>query len=156
VKSPNAAFSHPDVPITSKFILSSKDGNEAYIEPIIESDGYRLEVRLDQPPASAKTGLKAARGANFRCVMSQVAIAPDYIKTEAMAGRMGARMMAIVAEGTNGRVYLAPTAGQEAVANACLPADISAIQVAIASDPRPMTCLLYGMSQFDQLFTPRQ
>ena len=33
-----------------------------------------------------------------------------------MAGRMGARLMAIVAEGTRGRVYLPPTPEMEAAA----------------------------------------
>jgi putative DNA methylase len=41
--------------------------------------------------------------------MSGTPIAGDYIKAEGKAGRMGARLMAIVAEGDRGRVYLAPT-----------------------------------------------
>ena len=41
--------------------------------------------------------------------MSGTPIAGDYIKAEGKAGRMGARLMAIVAEGERGRVYLAPT-----------------------------------------------
>ena len=43
--------------------------------------------------------------------MSGTPIAGDYIKAEGKAGRMGARLMAIVAEGERGRVYLAPNAG---------------------------------------------
>jgi len=35
VKSPNPAFSHVDVPLVSTFILSSKAGKEAYVQPII-------------------------------------------------------------------------------------------------------------------------
>ena len=35
VKSPNPAFSHVDVPLASTFILSSKDGKESYVEPVI-------------------------------------------------------------------------------------------------------------------------
>ena len=48
--------------------------------------------------------------------MSGAPIADDYIKTEGKAGRMGARLMAIVAEGERGRVYLSPTLSMEAVA----------------------------------------
>ena len=43
-------------------------------------------------------------------------MAGDYIKAEGKAGRMGARLMAIVAEGDRGRVYIAPTAEMEAIA----------------------------------------
>lgn len=49
VKSPNPAFSHVDVPLISTFILSSKAGKEAYIEPIIEGNSYRFEVRNGLP-----------------------------------------------------------------------------------------------------------
>jgi putative DNA methylase len=38
VKSPNPAFSHVDVPLASTFVLSSKDGKDAYVQPIIEGD----------------------------------------------------------------------------------------------------------------------
>ena len=48
-------------------------------------------------------------GANFRCLLSDTPIDGDYIKAEGKAGRMGARLMAIVAEGQRGRVYLSPT-----------------------------------------------
>ena len=41
--------------------------------------------------------------------MSGTPIAGDYIEAEGKAGRMGARLMAIVAEGERGRVYLPPT-----------------------------------------------
>ena len=59
-----------------------------------------------------------SRGANFQCLMSGTPIACDYIKAEGKAGRMGARLMAIVAEGDRGRVYLAPTPEHEAAARA--------------------------------------
>ena len=48
--------------------------------------------------------------------MSGTPISGDYIKAEGKAGRMGARLMAIVAEGERGRVYLPPTPEMEAVA----------------------------------------
>ena len=48
-------------------------------------------------------------------------MAGDYIKAEGRAGRMGARLMAIVAEGERGRVYLPPTEAMEAVAREAKP-----------------------------------
>ena len=62
VKSPNPAFSHVDVPLASTFVLSSKEGKEAYVEPVIEQDGYRFTVKVGKPSAEAKAGTKAARG----------------------------------------------------------------------------------------------
>jgi putative DNA methylase len=145
------------VPLASTFILSSKEGKEAYVQPVIEKDGYRFTVKVGKPPAEAKAGTKLSRGANFSCLMSKVAIEPTYIKVEAMAGRMGQKLMAIVAEGNRGRVYLNPSEINETIARSADPKDAAAmIHVPLANDPRNLWCLQYGLSHFDQLFTPRQ
>jgi putative DNA methylase len=157
VKSPNPAFSNLDVPLASTFVLSTKKGKEAFVEPFVERDGYGFTVKVGEPSQNAVGGTKAARGANFRCLMSGVPIQPEHIKTEARNGRMGSRLMAIVAEGSRGRVYLSPDSSNERLASSVdAAAHASAIDVAIANDPRPMTCLLYGMTRFKDLFTPRQ
>lgn len=157
VKSPNPAFATVDVPLASSFVLSGKVGREAYVEPAIEKSEYLFVVKTGKPPASAKSGTKASRGANFRCLMSQVPIEPQYIKSEAVAGRMGARLMAIVAEGTRGRVFLSPTDEHESVAKSACPGEAaSMIHVPLAEDPRNLWCLQYGLVCFDDLFTKRQ
>jgi len=118
VKSPNPAFANVDVPLTSTFMLSTKAGREAYVEPVIEGGGYHFAVKVGKPthPEAIKTGTKLSRGANFRCVLSHTAIDATYIRSEAQAGRMGARLIAVVAEGRQGRVYLPPQPEMEAVA----------------------------------------
>ncbi len=121
VKSSNPAFRSVDVPLASTFILSTKKGKEAYVEPVIEDGGYRFTVKAGAPPEAAREGTKLARGSNFQCLMSGVPIAGDYIKAESVAGRMEARLMAIVAEGERGRVYLAPTLEHEAIAHSAQP-----------------------------------
>ncbi|WP_312263198.1 DUF1156 domain-containing protein [Candidatus Igneacidithiobacillus taiwanensis] len=161
VKSPNPAFSHVDVSLVSTFVLSSKAGKEAYVQPIIDGDAYRFTVRvkgnLDFDPAAyarAKSGTKLARGANFQCLMSGAPIAPEHIYGEAQAGRMGARLMAIVAEGARGRVYLAPTPEHEAAALKAKP-DYKP-DVAMPENPRWFSPPLYGLKTYGDLFTPRQ
>ena len=159
VKSPNPAFAHVHVPLASTFMLSTKKGKEAYVEPVIEDGTYRFVVKVGKPkdPAAAKAGTKLSRGANFKCIMSGEPISPEYIKSEASAGRMGARLMAIVVEGDNGRVYLSPNKQHEDVANAVDARDAAtAAHVPIANDTRALWCLLYGLTHFDHLFTPRQ
>ena len=46
VKSPNPAFRDIDVPLASTFMLSTKAGKEAYVEPVIEDGGYRFTVKV--------------------------------------------------------------------------------------------------------------
>ena len=156
VRSPNPAFADVEVPLAATFMLSTKKGKEAYIEPVIEGRGYRFVVKVGTPEdaEAAKSGTKLARGANFRCVMSGTPIAGDYIKAEGKAGRMGARLMAIVAEGDRERVYLAPTPEHEAVAREPMPewrpdGDVPARLTG-------GTCVPYGLTTWADLFTPRQ
>ncbi|HQJ51455.1 MAG TPA: DUF1156 domain-containing protein [Anaerolineae bacterium] len=156
VKSPNPAFRDVDVPLVTTFMLSTKPGKEAYVEPVIEGHGYRFTVKVGKPkdPKAAAAGTKpAGRGSNFQCIMSGSPMEGAHIKAEGQAGRMGARLMAIVAEGTQGRVYLSPTPETERAAAKAWPEwkpeqDL----VGKSADQLP----LYGMRQYWQLFTPRQ
>jgi len=155
VKSPNPAFSHAEVPLASTFVLSSKVGKIAYVEPVVEGNHYRFTVKIGTPTEAAKAGTKAAgRGANFACVLSQTPIGGDYIKAEGKAGRMSARLMAIVAEGVRGRVYLTPTEEHEAIAQEAQPTWKPTIE--FAKNSRHMTPWAYGLTSFGTLFTPRQ
>ena len=156
VKSPNPAFANVDVPLASSFILSTKAGKEAYVEPVIEDNSYHFIVKTGKPKniESVKNGTKLARGANFQCVMSGSPIAPDYIKAEGKAERMGARLMAIVAEGSRGRVYLTPTQEHEDIAHSEKPTWRP--EVTISGSTQYLGVKPYGMDRLDQLFTDRQ
>ncbi len=156
VKSPNPAFAGVDVPLASTFMLSTKAGREAYVEPVIEGGSYHFTVKVGKPKDAegTKNGTKLARGANFKCLMSGAPMAGDYIKAEGMDGRMGARLMAIVAEGERGRVYLAPTPEHEGAAHKAKPEWKP--EVTISGSTQYLGCKPYGMERFDQLFTDRQ
>jgi putative DNA methylase len=76
VKSPNPAFAQVDVPLASTFMLSTKAGKEAYIEPVIETGSYNFTVKAGKPKdaETAKIGTKISRGANFQCLLSRTPI----------------------------------------------------------------------------------
>ncbi len=156
VKSPNPAFADVEVPLVSTFMLATKQGKEAYVEPMIEGRGYRFTVKAGAPldPATAKAGTKLSRG-SFRCLMSQVPIRYAYIDAEANAGCMGERMMAIVAAGDRERIYLAPTDGMDEVARSAKPAwkPETPSRGTWASNAQGRR---YGFQTFGDYFTPRQ
>ena len=155
VKSPNPAFSHVDVPLASTFVLLSKEGKEVYVEPIVGGADYHFTVKLGMPPSHADSGTKATgRGANFICLVSNTAISGDYIKAEGQAGRMGQKLMAAVAEGSFGRVYLSPTKHMEDAAHKAQATWRPSGEV----PPRLSggTCVPYGLKEWGDLFTPRQ
>jgi putative DNA methylase len=155
VKSPNPAYSHVEVPLVSGFTLSTKAGNEAYIETSVTGDTYVFKVRMGPPTEEAKAGTRASgRGSNFRCIVSDAPISGEYIKTEGQAGRMGTRLLAVVAEGPNGRCYLSPDDEQ------------SAVDLNLRPDWKPALEFLqqalgfrvgnYGLTTWSDLFTARQ
>jgi putative DNA methylase len=115
VKSPNPAFRHVDVPLASTFILSSKPGKEAYVEPVVSGDQYEFKVRVGTPPSWAVGGTTAGKRKAFQCLLSRAPVDYDHIRNEGKAGRMMDRLMAIVAEGPRGRVYLSPDIATENV-----------------------------------------
>ena len=156
VKSPNPAYRNVDVPLATTFMISTKAGKEAYVEPVIENGGYRFITNVGRPnnAEAAKSGTKLSRGANFQCVMSGTPIAGDYIKAEARAGRMGARMMAIIAQGDRGRVYLPSTRAIETAAlqaKATWKPDVEFFQQALG-----FRIGNYGMTKWSDLFSARQ
>ena len=154
VKSPNPAFAGVDVPLASTFVLSTKTGKEAYVEPVIENGGYRFSVKVGPLPASTKNGTKMSRGSNFQCLVSGVPINSDYIRSQGQSGNMGAQLMAIVAEGDRGRVYLAPTNEHEKTARMAEP-DWRP-QGVMPDDRRWFSPPPYGMTDWADLFTDRQ
>ena len=155
VKSPNPAFANVDVPLASTFVLSTKKGKETYVEPVIENDAYRFTVKTGAPSASAKNGTKSgSSGSPFLCLMSGVPMPFEYLRSEAKAGRMGARLMAIVAEGDRSRVYLEPTEEQEEIALSAMPKDTP--ETALPERALGFRVQEYGMTKWRDLFTDRQ
>ena len=156
VRSPNPAFADVEVPLAATFMLSTKKGKEAYVEPVIEGRGYRFVVKVGTPEdaEAAKAGTKLSRG-SFRCLLSGVPIRYEYINDEANAGRMKERLMAIVVAGDRSRVYLSPTSEAEAVARSAKPtwkpdAPSRGTWASNAQGRR------YGFKTFGDYFTPRQ
>ena len=154
VKSPNPAFAHVDVPLASTFVLSSKAGKEAWVEPVVDGDSYRFAVRMGTPPETAEKGTTAGKRKAFVCLLSHTALTYEHIRHEGQAGRMGQRLMAIVAEGKNGRVYLSPSDIQTDIAQQAHPTWKP--NNPLPNNPRDFKTPNYGLTTFGDLFTPRQ
>ena len=152
VESPNPAFSHTDVPLVRSFVLSSKKGKEAWVEPIVSGDEYTFKVKFGKPSEAALQGTVMRSGGT--CILSQTAIPFKYIRNEAKAGRMGQKLMAVVAEGKKGRIYLSPTKDIEDIAQSIEVERFT--EAEISHWPGRTNVVEYGMTKFLDLFTSRQ
>jgi putative DNA methylase len=157
VKSPNPALENKDVPLAKSYCLSSKRGKECYATPVVESDfSYRFCIRLKAGPEfdASKNGSKLGKGANFKCILSGDIISAAYIKSEARQGRMGSRLMAVVADTGRERIFLNPIESQEAAARSLEPQwipDIEFFEHALG-----FRIGNYGMTKWSDLYTQRQ
>jgi putative DNA methylase len=141
------------MPLVRSFVLSTKKGKQAWVEPQVDRSTtppricFTVKTGADAPPEGTVN-----RG-GARCLACDAPVPFDHVRAEGKAGRMDARLMAIVAEGARGRQYLSPTSEHEAVATQALPSwkpDQELQGKCRVSVP------LYGMTTFADLFTPRQ
>src|SRR2546430_512682 len=133
VRCPNPACG-AQMPLVSSFWLSKKKGKGAWLEPEVNQTTktvhFKIQTGVGIPPETLKQG----RGAMFRCTFCQQTTDKQYIKDEAKSGRMGAQLIAIIADGDNGRIYLPPTYTQASIANSAKPEWVPA--QSLANDPR--------------------
>lgn len=152
VKCPNPACGC-EMPLASSYVLSKKKGKCAWIEPHVY--GEKVEYTVHQGDKLGKVvEPKKGRGATFVCPSCGETTLDAYVKDEGKAGRMGAQLMAIVAEGKHGREYLAPTAEHIHAAEVDKPDDYP--DGAMPTNPRWFSPPAFGMTDYSQLFTNRQ
>lgn len=142
------------MPLVSSFALSNKRGKNSWVEPVIDrsTKSVTFEVRTGNgsPPAAPKIG----RGAKFRCLVCDQVADEAHLKAEGKARRIGARLMAMVAEGHRERIYLPPIKEHEAVASQ-EPSPWTP-DAPLPNNARWFSPPVYGFMRYGDLFTTRQ
>lgn len=169
VRSPDPAAKGAMVPLISSFLLSTKAGQKAWLDINVNADcrdGYEFVVKEgDIEPSEENrlgSGTKSARGQAFVCCLTGSAIERDYIQKEGKAGRLGQRLMCVVADAGKRRMYLPPNSDTESPADLDheVVADIKASFLSGQTPTRAMitggVCSAYGLSTWGDLFTDRQ
>ena len=148
VRCPNPACGGEAILVRS-FDLSKKKGKEWHVEPVCVGGEVSFEVK---PGKATREGTVNRRGAT--CVHCDAPMAFDHIREESREGRMGAKLMAIVAEGQRGRIYIVPDEEQMVAADVPIPDDYP--QGKLAYYPGHLNTNVYGLDEFWKLFTNRQ
>ncbi len=152
VQSPNPA--NPiEAPLVNSWWLAKKNGKEAWVRPGVRGGRVYYSVEHDDfGPRGTDDGTVGRSGAvSFS---DKSAISLDYIRKEAQAGRMGFRMLAVIAKDVRGRLYLSPDAAAEAIAD--VPRPHTAPQQATPAAGLGVSVQNYGINQWSDLFTNRQ
>jgi putative DNA methylase len=156
VVSPNPLARGAKVPLVRSFALSTKKGQEAWVDVVQDADardGYRFEVRnAGKNAGGPKSGTVSKKGAV--CALTGAPMELKYVREQGQAGKLGARLMAIVAEGKRGRIYLSPTEEHERIAQTAVPAWQP--DSALPEQALGFRVQAYGMKTWDSLFTDRQ
>lgn len=154
VPSPDPAFSDVQVPLVRSFDLSTKKGQKTWVEPIIRNGNYHFEIRSEARGDTRHDLDGTVNRSGGTCIVSTSAIPFKYIRDKAKSGGMGQRLMAVVAEGGRGRIYLPPTDEHEKLALGAMP-DFKP-ETPICHWPGRTNVVEYGMTTFGDLFTDRQ
>lgn len=153
VKCPNPACGI-EMPLVRSWWLGKKKGKEAYIIPKLCDGKMQFSIGRDIKTAPAKENDGTIGRTSALCFGCRSSVALDYIRAEGRSGRMGAQLIATVAQGDRTRIYLRPTPTHEAAAAVERPSD--APDGDIATNPRWFSTPAFGMTRFSDLFTARQ
>lgn len=151
VRSPNPAWDGP-MPLVRSFALSTKKGKETWVQPVVDRENRTIRFEIRTGPGCPE-GTVGRNGAV--CLATGTPVPLAYVRAEGKAGRMGAQLMAIVAEGHRSRVFLPPDGEHGRVARSAVPPED------VPDTDLPLQALGfrvqgYGMTKHRHLFTDRQ
>ncbi|MCG8554128.1 MAG: DUF1156 domain-containing protein [Proteobacteria bacterium] len=149
VQCPNPAC-RARAPLANKFALATRRGDRTWVEPQIEQGRFRYVIRTgaDEIP----TGTVKRGGAH--CLGCRATIPLEHVRQEGMQGRLGADLVALALESSNGRRFAPADAEHERIAFAATPAwtpDGELPERALG-----FRVQRYGIRSYRDLFTARQ
>lgn len=152
VPSPNPGINHLAVPLIKNFQLSKKSNNKKWCKLVLNDDRTDFTFNISDV---ADTDMERTIGRNAGvCAISGDAIPFDYIRKTANSEGFGNRLVAVVADGPGGRIYLPPSVVDEtAITSLTKPSEPS---IKIDHWSGCTNCVIYGFKNFEDLYTPRQ
>jgi putative DNA methylase len=151
VNCPNPACGG-NMPLVRSFWLGKKKGKQRYVVPIAVPEEKRVRFDVGGPDGVPRDGTVSRTGAT--CLICGTPVPLTYVRDEGKAGRMGAQLMAIAAEGPRQRYYVAPTEEHEKAADVPRPDDVP--EAELPEQALGFRVQGYGMHTWADLFTNRQ
>lgn len=149
IKCPNPACGC-EAPLISSFEISKKKGHTAWVEPIY--DGKDVKFNVNNNKVGDLTSTISRKGGV--CARCGVPINFKEIREQGKNGMIHAKLMAVVAEGGRGRIYIRPSEQQEKIA--CIDKPMNYPDAVLPHNTRDFKTPNYGMTSYSDLFTNRQ
>lgn len=148
VKSPDPSWPG-HVPLVHSWALSKRAGKPVvWVEPIIDRETNAISYVV-RDGGTAPDGNVNRQGGT--CIATGTPIPFGYIRAQGKSEGLKSALIAVVAEGPNGRVYCSPSGGDT------FPTPKLAVELGpIPENLRDFKTPNYGLATWSDLFTPRQ
>ena len=149
VQSPDPSW-NGHVPLVRFWVLrrGGKIKPVVWVEPVVDRPTRTVRYRIREGGIPPNGTVRRGVGT---CIATGAPIPSDYIRAEGQAGRMESQLIAVVAEGRRGRVYLSPETDVEPAIPCWKP---------VGQVPTPHHDVdrlpMYGMPTWADAFTSRQ
>jgi putative DNA methylase len=157
VASPDPAYRGVHTPLISNCLLSDRAIRAAWMDIVVDRKDHSWSsiVRHGEPPNREviEAGTKSGRG-TYQCIFSGAPIDSKYLRAEGQAGRLGRRLIAVVAEQRNERFYLSPTSEDERRGKSDIPRWEPDTE--LPDEALGFRVQNYGIHRHADLFLPRQ
>ena len=134
------------MPLAHSFKLSTKQN--IFAEPVIEGDNIKFNIKHGKPTVDGTVNKNGAH-----CLFCGANVPLEHIRSEGKNNNLSAKLMAIVAEGENGRIYLPPNDEHEKASDIPKPDEFLGELPDKALGFRVQE---YGITEWQKLFTNRQ
>src|SRR5713226_7140044 len=142
-----------EMPLVRSFALSTKKGREAWVEPIVDRRAKTISFRAHRNKTNAPSGTKLK--GKSRCLICGIDNVTDSIlREQASTYSISQQLLAIVAKGSNGRVYLEPPQTDSGTLIKAL--ETPWLAQNLPDNARWFSPPGYGLRTYRDLFTPRQ
>jgi putative DNA methylase len=140
------------MPLVRSFVLSTKRGRRAWIEPIADEAHKKVRFDVKAGDGVAAEGSVNRRGA--RCLVCNTSVSFEYIRSAGKSGHLGRQLLVIVAKRHRTLIYLPATEAHERIAEDLNPEDSPDSD--LPERALSFRVQAYGMIKHRDLFTPRQ
>lgn len=154
IKCPNPACGC-DMPLVRSFILSSKKKPNFYSTPILKRNGegnevLGYEVLQGTPDIKGTTNRSGAT-----CVCCNEAVKLNDLREYGRKYGYGQKLIALVIEAKRGKTYISPDENQERLALS-IENNNDFLDQKLPTNPRWFSPPLYGLTEYKELYSPRQ